>query len=151
MTWTQRVREARARLVGGFLADPTHVSLGVLCLALAVRFVLAALNDATLLPEVFAYAWAVGLALAGLGKVTGPFLALSPRHEDTARAIILSSSILAGTCWATIAVATLFLGVGASLGAVMAVALAVGAFGRAASVAKTTQTVDRHAREVPPT
>lgn len=146
MTLRQRFREWRAWLVGGFLADPTHISLGLLGLVVAWSLIIAAPHAAPL-PPFLLYGWAAGLALSGLGKVGGPYLVRYPAHEDTARGLLLASSILAGTCWGTIAIGALFLGPGASLAVLQAFFLSLGAFGRVAALRKTTAVVDEHARE----
>lgn len=145
MTVRERVREVGRRLSDGFLADPTHVSLGFLCLVVA--YSLFAARDAVApLPPFLMLGWAAGLTLAGVGKVVGPYLTLRPRHEDTGRGVLLSSSILAAVCWGTIAVGTLGLGSGATLAFLQSVALALGAVGRTVSLLKSTKTVDRHTR-----
>jgi hypothetical protein len=143
MTARQRLREARAWLAGGFLLDPTHVSLGLLCLVIAYSLVQGA-YQADPLPPFLMYGWAGGLTLAGLGKVIGPYLYGNPEREAFARALILAASILAGTCWTTIAIGAFFLGPGATMAVLQGFALAIGALGRAYVLGRNAKTVDRH-------
>ena len=140
------LRRGRERLVGGFLADPTHISLGLLGIAVAFGLIAAAEQPEAVgpLPPFLLYGWAAGLILAGLGKITGPYLICYPQHEDLARGILLGASILAATCWLTIAVGLLFLGPGASLGVLQAFALGVGAAGRSWAIVRNTRVIEQH-------
>lgn len=145
MTLRQRLHEVRARLGSGFLSDPTHISLGVLALVVGASLVMSA-HLAKPIPPFLMYGWALGLGVAGVGKIVGPFLYQNPAREATARALLFASSILAATCWGTIAIGLIFLGPGATLGVLQAVALTVGAVGRAEALRRNTQSVSRHAR-----
>lgn len=144
---SRRLRRLAAYLRDGFLTDPTHISLGLLGLVVAASFVAAAGRPEEIapLPPFLMLAWAVTFAVSGLGKVVGPFLLMSakPGHEDTARGVLLGSSILAATSWLTVGVGLTFLGPGATLAVLQCVALGAGAAGRSWAIVRNMRSIDR--------
>lgn len=122
---------SRNRVLCGFLADPTHVSLGLFSLVVATGFMLAATSAHVPLPAWLLYGWAFTLSLSGGGKIAVPYLYQSDRWAHLGREVMLSSAILASATWGTIAVGAIVLLPAGGVTVAQALALCLGATGRA--------------------